>query len=568
MGAPYFAPLEATGGSPPYAWSIVQGDLPAGLTLNGGIGEITGSPATAEVSRFTVRVADANGAAAIASLAITVLPPALTVSGTPAATMTAGVPYTGKFTAMGGHPPYTWALSSGQLPTGLLLDDAGVLSGTAPVSAGGQSYSITVRVTDTSADTATGQFSFDVAPAELTITTATLPAATVAASYSTTVSASGGIPPYRWSLDVGQLPVGLALRADGLISGTPAGPSKPYAFEVRVTDARGTSAAGSLSLLVNVGGLSIVTSSLPDGSVGTPYNVALQAAGGSSPYRWSLSSGVLPDGLQLQSSAISGTPSTEGTFRFTLRADDSSQPSLTGARDFAITIGQPSLPDVSITKLSENAASGSQPSFGVALGEKYPVDLTGTATIAFQPLSGPADPDVRFANGQTTIPFSIAKGQLDAVASSAPLAFSAGTTAGTITITVALSSNGQVLAPNPASTKTIVVPPAPPSITSVRMVNTASGINVLVSGYSNTREMSGVNLTFAAGPGVSFPTARFDLPADGFRVWYASADAANFGGQFLLTAPFTFTQGSAPLLTSVAVLLTNTVGRTTASGGF
>lgn len=72
-------------------------------------------------------------------------------------------------------------------------------------------------------------------------TTSGIPSANVGASYSVQLTATGGQPPYTWSLAPGSpgLPAGLALTSDGLISGTPTGPSAIYDFTVRVTDSTG-----------------------------------------------------------------------------------------------------------------------------------------------------------------------------------------------------------------------------------------------------------------------------------------------------------------------------------------
>jgi large repetitive protein len=650
VGVGYSAALAAAGGVPPYTWSLGQGSLPAGFSLNASNGVITGTPAAAGVGRFTARVSDSNNVGATADLTINVVPASLTISGTLLPGATAGTPYAQTFAATGGYPPYTWTVRSGQLPAGLLLSVGGVLAGTPVESAGGQSYSFVVQVTDTGeSSAATRQVTLVVAPAPLAITTATLPAGTAGVSYSAPLAAGGGTPPYHWAADSGEIPPGLAIRDDGVISGTPANPST-YSFVARVTDSAGTSAVRGLVIAVNPGVLSITTASLPGGGVGIAYSAALQAAGGTPPYQWSVldgalpgvsidpgsgamggtpaaagaytlavtvadsrgatasqrytvtittllldgalpggvlgspysglvsanggtppyayavTSGELPAGLILGADgAIAGTPAAAATSTFTIAATDAQK--LTGSKSFSITVSVPSLPSVTITKLPDTIAAANQSAFGVLLSQNYPIDLTGVATISFQPLSGPVDPDVRFANGQTTLSFAIAAGNLEGAASAAPMVFSSGTTAGTITIAATLLANGQVVGPDPAFSKTIDVPAAAPVISSVEIVNTAAGINVVASGYSNTREISGITLKFGADASVNFPTSQFDIPPDAFDRWYRGADSANLGGQFLLTVPFNLSEGSASLLKSVTISLTNRAGITTASGG-
>jgi len=59
-GSSYDATLQATGGEPPYAWSMQAGNLPAGLELDPETGDITGTPAASGVTEFVVRVTDSQ----------------------------------------------------------------------------------------------------------------------------------------------------------------------------------------------------------------------------------------------------------------------------------------------------------------------------------------------------------------------------------------------------------------------------------------------------------------------------------------------------------------------------
>lgn len=82
VGAAYDVTLAATGGTPPYTWSLASGALPAGITLDQGSGRLSGTPATSGSFAFSVRVAGADGTSATRSLSIAVSPAsALDLSG-------------------------------------------------------------------------------------------------------------------------------------------------------------------------------------------------------------------------------------------------------------------------------------------------------------------------------------------------------------------------------------------------------------------------------------------------------------------------------------------------------
>ena len=56
VGGSYSQTLEASGGADPKTWSVASGELPAGLSLNGSTGAITGTPSAAGTFNFTVQV--------------------------------------------------------------------------------------------------------------------------------------------------------------------------------------------------------------------------------------------------------------------------------------------------------------------------------------------------------------------------------------------------------------------------------------------------------------------------------------------------------------------------------
>jgi len=258
VGTAYNQTLARSGGTSPFTWSISSGSLPAGLTLVASSGAITGTPTSAGTSNFTARVADTVGATATKALSIIVVSGlTITTSSLPADTV--NIAYNQTLTASGGTTPYTWAISSGTLPTGLTLNtSSGAITGT-PTAAGTSNF--TARVTDNVGATATKALSI-VINAALSITTSSLPNGAVGSAYNQTLARSGGTTPFTWAISSGSLPAGLTLVASsGVISGTPTA-SGTSNFTARVTDNVGATATKALSIIVTGGGGS--------------YNVTLQ----------------------------------------------------------------------------------------------------------------------------------------------------------------------------------------------------------------------------------------------------------------------------------------------------
>ena len=141
IGQLYNQTLQATGGTGGLTWSIVAGNLPAGLNLNQTTGVISGTPLVpAGTSSFTVRVADAAGQDDTQALSIVINlsdPPIITTTTLPGGTV--GQAYNQTLQATGGIGLLTWTISGGSLPAMLSLSPAGVISGT-PTNTGNSEF--------------------------------------------------------------------------------------------------------------------------------------------------------------------------------------------------------------------------------------------------------------------------------------------------------------------------------------------------------------------------------------------------------------------------------------------
>src|SRR5437773_306869 len=254
----YQATILVSGGSALYSWSIVAGSLPTGLTLNSATGQITGTPNQSGTFPFTAQVNDSVNSTATTNLRILInAAPPLIVTATALPNGTAGAAYPStNLQASGGVPPYAWSVTTAAttFPPGLTLSSTGQITGTPTAAA---TYNFTVQVKDSQNTTVTANLSILVNPGPtlLTITTTSsqLPTGTVSTAYpATNLTASGGTPPYAWSVTTAAttFPPGLILSGAGQITGTAAA-AATYNFTVQVKDSLNATASASLSITIN-----------------------------------------------------------------------------------------------------------------------------------------------------------------------------------------------------------------------------------------------------------------------------------------------------------------------------
>ena len=227
-GATYSQQLQfAGGGAGTPVWTVASGALPSGLSL-GSSGLISGTPTSASAGAtytFTVTVTIGAQTSPPAQLSITVPAlPVITTTSLPNGNV--NVPYSRQLTYSGGAGgAVSWAITAGSLPasSGLTLSPAGLISGTPALAT---TYSFSVAVTVGSQTSAPQPFTLVVN--NIIVTSAANANGEIGLPFAFNLTASGGTPPYTWSLAAGSasLPAGLILNtATGAITGTPSSAS-------------------------------------------------------------------------------------------------------------------------------------------------------------------------------------------------------------------------------------------------------------------------------------------------------------------------------------------------------
>ncbi|MFS8422651.1 autotransporter domain-containing protein [Xanthomonas campestris pv. incanae] len=354
-GTAYSQTLSASGGTAPYTYALASGALPAGLTLASN-GTLSGTATVEGSFNFTVTATDAGSFTANQAYSLTVAGPNLVLPASSLPAGTAGQAYSASITpATGGTAPYSYALTAGALPTGVVVDVAtGGLSGT-PTVAGTFNFTLTVSdSTPSPAAQASRSYTLSIAAPVIVVAPTALPAATRGTAYSQTLSASGGTAPYTYAVSAGNVPAGLTLASNGTLSGT-ATVEGSFNFTVTATDANIFTASQAYAVTVAGPNLALPASNLPAGTAGQAYTAAISpATGGTAPYSYALTAGALPSGVVLDAAtgALSGTPTVSGTFNFTLTVTDSTpSPAAQANQSYTLSIAgatlvpsQPTLP--------------------------------------------------------------------------------------------------------------------------------------------------------------------------------------------------------------------------------
>jgi hypothetical protein len=347
----YHEQILPAGGTPPYHFvKFPYSSLP-GLTLDSNTGIVSGTPSNTQMVDYiymTITDSAPTPASITASVALTVQPP-LAMQTTSLTDCIRNQNCYENITIVGGRAPYAVTVGSGSLPDGIAISSTPYapyfnLTGV-PTKDGTFPFALKVSDAYETPNTAARSFQIRVSDALQVSGPGTIQLL-YGQSYSTTFPATGGIPPYTWSIET--VPPGFTFDpATGTLSGTGVTNGSFTAPNMTVRDSSNPiqSAAYFQFVLDVYGKLTILSSSLPPITTGAKTWISLDSAGGggtSGAFTWTISSGALPPGMNFTSvgnqPTITGTATTPGTYNFTIHVVDGNSGSLQQTLSYPMTM--------------------------------------------------------------------------------------------------------------------------------------------------------------------------------------------------------------------------------------
>ncbi len=405
VGQPYSYSFQYAGVQEPGTWSWMPDVVsPPGLSFSSS-GLLNGIPTSPGVYSFTTAVTanvDGESQTVYRRSAVTVRPPKLTIAtGCPLNDGVVGRAYAATFRAVGTNAmTIAWSVDSrNSLPPGVTLASSGLLTGI-PQAQGTFDFVVRAEATDSNGTEPVEQSCrLTINPASVRLASGcVLPSATIGVPYTQNLAANGGIAPYRFEL-IGQLPAGLNLSSEGVLTGVPAVPGT-NPFRILIGDSRNHIMTQDCELDVVSSPVSAAASCpLPPGLASASYSARLRATGGTAPYSWSVL-GTLPPGLSLSPDGIlSGRPTGAGPFLFRLLAVDSEgrqtgQPCSISILRGALSIGSCPLPDAALNQpyiAQLNGSGGVEPyTWSGAAQLPLGLSLSSTGVLSGTPVSAGA----------------------------------------------------------------------------------------------------------------------------------------------------------------------------------
>ena len=343
QGLFYSETISATGGTGPYVGFTVSGTLPPGLSLNGATGVLDGTIGLSASGTYSFTVSQTDSASSVASQPYTIYVASVTTSSTtappttssttaPPTTSSTTVPPTTSSTTV---PPTTSSTTVPPTTSSTTVPPTTSSTTTVPPTT---SSTTTAPPTTSSTTTSSTTTSTTTSTTPLTIAPSSLPDTTEGASYSQTISSSGGLAPYAGlGLVPGDtLPSGLILTTVDAENVTIIGAADtasiiPYSFTMRQTDAASVTVDQPYTITVNPPPVITSSSHLPNWTVNiSGYSEQLTWTGGTPTLTWSwaptsgASNPGIPLGLTLDSNTglISGMPTVLGIYDMTITLTD------------------------------------------------------------------------------------------------------------------------------------------------------------------------------------------------------------------------------------------------------
>lgn len=276
------------------------------------------------------------------------LPPQFEITNTSIPLALVGTPYSVQLAAANGNGNLTWS-TSGFTPPDLKLSSGGLLTGTPSTPT--CSIPLTVNVTDSStpAQTSSTTFPYDAAGFDVELKGGQVG---VYGNENNSIVFQCSTDPVSWSLVSGSLPPGLQLlpfpgvTAQLDIVGTPTQVGT-FGFTVQAQDGSNRTAQQSSSISIIPLALAISDGLMQLGIVNQPYDHVVPTIGGTPPYNFTVSTGSLAPGLQLNATMgeISGTPTTAGLYQFNIKVTDTTGPSpFTFEKPYTLLVTPAALP--------------------------------------------------------------------------------------------------------------------------------------------------------------------------------------------------------------------------------